>query len=48
MTKIEKINRTKVPQEIYEDFLDDCVETAETLGREDYTIVVLFKTKRLR
>lgn len=48
MTKIEKINRTEVPREVYEDFLDDCVEVAESLTKEDHSIAVLFKTKRLR
>ncbi|XP_032681670.1 organic cation transporter protein-like [Odontomachus brunneus] len=48
MTKIEKINRTELPRDVYENFLDDCVETAETLAAEDYSIAALFKTKRLR
>ncbi|KAG7200650.1 hypothetical protein KM043_001206 [Ampulex compressa] len=48
MTRIEKINRTDVPQEVYESFLDDCMETAETLAAEEHTVADLFKTKRLR
>ncbi|EFN82543.1 Solute carrier family 22 member 5 [Harpegnathos saltator] len=48
MMKIEKINRTNIPRDIYENFLDDCVETAETLAVEDYSIAALFRTKRLR
>ncbi|RLU25847.1 hypothetical protein DMN91_002008 [Ooceraea biroi] len=35
--KIEKINFTSVPQDIYENFLDDCVETAETLATKNYS-----------
>ncbi|OAD59193.1 Organic cation transporter protein [Eufriesea mexicana] len=46
--RIEKINKTEIPKDIYEDFLQDCVKTADELAAEEHTIADLFKTRRLR
>ncbi|XP_015597114.2 organic cation transporter protein-like [Cephus cinctus] len=45
---IERINKTDVPQDIYEKFIDDCMDSPESSSEEDYNIFVLFKTPRLR
>ncbi|XP_017878090.2 organic cation transporter protein [Ceratina calcarata] len=45
---IEKINRTVIPPDIYEEFEDDCQKTAEELSAETHSIKDLFRTKRLR
>lgn len=45
---IEKINKTKIPPDIYEDFFQDCIKTASELAAEEHTIADLFKTRRLR
>lgn len=48
ISSIEKINKKEIPQDIYEDFLDDSVQTADTLGDQRHSFVDLFRTKRLR
>jgi len=48
ITKIEKINRATVPEDVYEKFMDYCLETTQDLAIKDYTIIDLFKTRRLR
>ncbi|XP_054008856.1 organic cation transporter protein-like [Hylaeus anthracinus] len=48
ITRIEKINDSEIPDEVYKEFLDDCIETADTLAAEDHTVFDLFKTTRLR
>lgn len=48
MMKIEKVNGTDVPQGLFEDFIDDCMDTAENSPAENTSILDLFKTPRLR
>lgn len=48
ITKIEKINDADVPQYVYEEFLDDCVKTADILSSQRHTILDLFRTKHMR
>lgn len=48
ISKIEKVNNRTIPNDVYNEFLEDCGRTAETLAMEEHTILDLFKTKRLR
>lgn len=48
ISKIEKVNNRTIPNDVYNEFLEDCGRTAETLALEEHTILDLFKTKRLR
>nr|XP_034179644.1 carcinine transporter-like [Osmia lignaria] len=48
LRKIEKVNNVKLPEDVYEEFLEDCNRTADTLSLEVHTLLDLFKTKRLR
>ncbi|XP_076677600.1 organic cation transporter protein [Andrena cerasifolii] len=48
ISSIEKINKKEVPQDIYEDFLDNSLQTAGTLSAERHSFVDLFRTRRLR
>lgn len=48
LRKIEKVNGIQLPEDVYEEFLEDCNRTAETLSSETHTLLDLFRTKRLR
>ncbi|XP_012136352.2 organic cation transporter protein [Megachile rotundata] len=46
--RIEKVNKVKIPEDVYEEFIDDCTKTAEAASTEVHTLMDLFKTRRLR
>lgn len=48
ISRIEKVNNRTIPNDVYNEFLEDCGRTAEILSGEEHTILDLFKTKRLR
>ncbi|XP_076165331.1 organic cation transporter protein [Ptiloglossa arizonensis] len=48
IARIEKVNNTHIPRDIYEEFIDDCIETADMIATENHRLVDVFRTKRLR
>ncbi|GAB0091927.1 organic cation transporter protein [Sergentomyia squamirostris] len=49
MKKFEKINKTDVPPQVYQDFTDSCAKLQEEEAKADsYSVLDLFKTPRLR
>ncbi|XP_076376722.1 organic cation transporter protein [Megalopta genalis] len=46
--KIERWNRETIPDNVYSEFMDDCVRTADKLASEEHSILDLLKTRRLR
>lgn len=46
---IEKINRNKIPESVFEEFKEECEKAVIILAEDEmYTLIDLFKTRRLR
>ena len=46
---IEKINRNKIPKEVFEQFQEECEKAIAILAEDEmYTLIDLFRTRRLR
>lgn len=46
---IEKINRNKIPEDVYQEFQEECEKAIAILAEDEmFTLLDLFKTRRLR
>lgn len=46
---IEKINRNKIPEDVFEEFQEECEKDIAMMAEDEmYTLLDLFRTRRLR